>query len=137
MLRVHWNLRVAAPLFASVLSLSLALPATAQDAAVEAKPAAPQATAAPVPAGSPEDAPHQTVDSSLHLGIGDLLEFSVYNVPELSTKTRVGSNGDIYLPLIDYVHVAGLTPEEAQTLIEKRYCRRRVSEEPARDFVYQ
>jgi polysaccharide export outer membrane protein len=49
-----------------------------------------------------------------------LLDVSVYNVPELSTKSRLGSNGDVYLPLIDYVHLAGLTVEEAQALIEKR-----------------
>jgi polysaccharide biosynthesis/export protein len=60
-------------------------------------------------------------NSDLRLGGGDLVELSVYNVPELSTKTRVGSNGDIYLPLIDYVHVGGLSLEEAQSLIEKRY----------------
>jgi polysaccharide export outer membrane protein len=58
--------------------------------------------------------------SSSRLGIGDLLDISVYNVPELSTKSRLGSNGDVYLPLIDYVHLAGLTVEEAQALIEKR-----------------
>jgi polysaccharide export outer membrane protein len=45
----------------------------------------------------------------------------VYNVPELSTRTRVASNGDVYLPLIDYTHVAGLTVEEAQSLIEKKF----------------
>ena len=44
---------------------------------------------------------------------------SVYNVPELSTKSRLGNSGDVYLPLIDYVHLAGLTIEEAQALIEK------------------
>jgi polysaccharide export outer membrane protein len=60
--------------------------------------------------------------TALRLGPGDLLEMSVYNVPELSTKARVGGNGDIYLPLIDYVHVAGLTAEEAQKLIEKRFA---------------
>jgi polysaccharide export outer membrane protein len=59
-------------------------------------------------------------DASLKLGAGDMVEFSVYNVPELSGKARVGDNGDLYLPLIDKVHVAGLTPEEAQSLIEKR-----------------
>jgi polysaccharide export outer membrane protein len=59
-------------------------------------------------------------DSALRLGAGDLLEVSVYNVPELATKARIGSSGDIYLPLIDYVHVAGLTLEEAQAVIEKR-----------------
>jgi polysaccharide export outer membrane protein len=63
-----------------------------------------------------------TLDESalLKLGAGDLLEVNVYNVPELSTKARVSTSGDIYLPLIDYVHVEGLTQEEAQGLIEKR-----------------
>jgi len=59
-------------------------------------------------------------DSSVRLGSGDLIELSVYNVPELSTKVRVGNSGDVYLPLIDYVHVGDLTVDEAQTLIEKR-----------------
>lgn len=54
------------------------------------------------------------------LGRGDLIEVSVYNVPELATKARVSNSGDVYLPLIDYVHVEGLTQEEAQTVIEKR-----------------
>lgn len=56
----------------------------------------------------------------LKFGPGDLLEVSVYNVPELSTKARVSNSGEVYLPLIDYVHVAGLTQEEAQAVIEKR-----------------
>ncbi len=60
------------------------------------------------------------ISSLLRLGAGDLLEVGVYNVPELSTKARVGNSGDIYLPLIDYVHVADLTVEEAQSLIQKR-----------------
>lgn len=54
------------------------------------------------------------------LGVGDLLEVSVYNVPELSAKVRISNAGDVYLPLIDYVHVEGLTQEEAQSLIAKR-----------------
>jgi polysaccharide export outer membrane protein len=57
---------------------------------------------------------------SLQLGVGDLLEMSVYGVPELATKTRISSNGDMYCPLIGYTHVAGLTAEEAQKLIETR-----------------
>lgn len=59
-------------------------------------------------------------NASPMLGAGDLMEVNVYNVPELSSKVRVSNAGDIYLPLIDYVHVQGLTQEEAQTLIEKR-----------------
>jgi polysaccharide export outer membrane protein len=49
-----------------------------------------------------------------------LVEIGVYNVPELTTKARVSSKGEIYLPLIDYVHVTGLTAEEAEDLIQKR-----------------
>jgi polysaccharide export outer membrane protein len=56
----------------------------------------------------------------IRLSLGDLIEIGVYNVPELNTKARVGNSGDVYLPLIDYVHVAGLTVEEAQALMEKR-----------------
>lgn len=58
--------------------------------------------------------------SSLRLDAGDLVEVGVYNVPELTTKARVSSKGEIYLPLIDYVHVADLTAEEAEGLIQKR-----------------
>jgi polysaccharide export outer membrane protein len=58
--------------------------------------------------------------SLLRLGAGDLIEVSVYNVPELTTKARVGTSGEVYLPLIDYVHVADLTVEEAQRMIQKR-----------------
>jgi polysaccharide export outer membrane protein len=58
--------------------------------------------------------------STATLRAGDLLEVSVYNVPELSTKARLGNSGDVYLPLIDYVHLADLSVEEAQKLIQKR-----------------
>jgi polysaccharide biosynthesis/export protein len=54
------------------------------------------------------------------LGPGDLLDIAVYNIPELATKARVSNSGDVYLPLIDYVHVADLTVDEAQSVIQKR-----------------
>jgi len=57
---------------------------------------------------------------SLQLGVGDLIELTVYDVPELSSKTRISSSGDIYCALIGPTHVAGLTTEEAADLIEKR-----------------
>ena len=61
-----------------------------------------------------------TDSAILKLGAGDLIEVNVYNVPELTSKARVSNSGDVYLPLIDYVHVADLTTEEAQSLIQKR-----------------
>jgi polysaccharide export outer membrane protein len=68
----------------------------------------------------PQENPTMHASSSLRLGAGDLVEVGVYNVPELTTKARISSQGEIYLPLIDYVHVTGLTAEEAEGLIQKR-----------------
>ena len=56
----------------------------------------------------------------LTLGVGDLIEMTVYNVPDLSTKTRISSKGDMYCPLVGYMHVAGMTSEEAQEAIETK-----------------
>jgi polysaccharide biosynthesis/export protein len=90
-------------------------------AAIESQSGAASASkaAAGTASGKSADATDQP-STSPRLGPGDLLEVSVYNVPELSTKARVGNSGDVYLPLIDYVHVGDLTVEEAQALIEKR-----------------
>jgi polysaccharide export outer membrane protein len=84
--------------------------------------AATSASGAVANAQKADDANKETSDwaTMMKLGIGDLLEVSVYNVPELNSKVRVSNAGDIYLPLIDYVHVEGLTQEEAQSLIAKR-----------------
>jgi len=60
------------------------------------------------------------ISTTAKLAAGDLVELSVYGVPDLNTKARIGNGGDIYLPLIDYVHIADLTVDEAQDLIQKR-----------------
>jgi len=84
----------------------------------------PAAGEPPQPAPANETAspqsPRTLANSNVKLGIGDLIEISVFGVPDLSTKTRISGSGDLYLPLIDYVHVANLTTDEAQELIQKR-----------------
>ncbi len=60
------------------------------------------------------------VPQAPQLSAGDLIEINVYNVPELATKSRINSNGDVYLPLINYVHLSGLTAEDAELAIQKR-----------------
>jgi len=77
----------------------------------------------PSPPAKPADSspsPRSLANSNMKLGVGDLIEVSVFGVPELATKGRISGSGDIYLPLIDYVHVADLTTDEAQELIQKR-----------------
>jgi polysaccharide biosynthesis/export protein len=76
----------------------------------------------PAPAnetGKPQS-PRLLANSNLKLGVGDLIEISVFGVPDLSAKARISGSGDVYLPLIDYVHLAALTTDEAQELIQKR-----------------
>lgn len=50
---------------------------------------------------------------------GDLLEISVYGVPDLTQRARVNTDGDVNLPLVNYVHVGGLHLEDAQSTIEQ------------------
>src|SRR6202158_1567305 len=79
---------------------------------------------APPPAPANETASPQSArllaNSNVKLGVGDLIEITVFGVPDLTNKTRISGSGDVYLPLIDYVHVADLTTDEAQQLIQKR-----------------
>ncbi len=42
------------------------------------------------------------------IGAGDLVEMSVFDTPELSGKLRVNNTGDIILPLVGTIHVAGM-----------------------------
>src|SRR5579871_4293352 len=97
-------------------------PPAALPAAQPVSEAAQSASGAAGTTQNPGDAKKSDVDQSaiVKLGAGDLLEVGVYNVPELTSKVRVSNSGDVYLPLIDYVHVEGLTQEEAQSVIEKR-----------------
>ncbi len=99
-----------------VLCISLcSLPLMSQTP-VTGEPAQP----APANATAPAQSPRLLANSNLKLGIGDLIEIGVFGVPDLSTKTRISDSGDVYLPLVDYVHIGDLTTDEAQELIQKR-----------------
>jgi polysaccharide export outer membrane protein len=55
------------------------------------------------------------------IGAGDLVEMSVFDTPELSGKLRVSNSGDIILPLVGQIHVAGLTANDAEALIRQKF----------------
>jgi len=57
---------------------------------------------------------------TVRIGPGDELDISVFGLPELSQHDRMGTSGDVSLPLIGNLHLAGLSSEEAQALIERR-----------------
>lgn len=74
--------------------------------------------AAPAEPGAPA-APNSSA-APMRISGGDLLSISVYGVPELAQDVRVNNGGDVYLPLIGYVQLGGLTLDQAQTVIENR-----------------
>lgn len=53
------------------------------------------------------------------LSPGDVLEITVYGVPELTQRVRINGSGDINLPLINSVHIGGMHIEDAQSKIEQ------------------
>jgi len=62
------------------------------------------------PAASPQD---------YRIGFDDVLDISVFEAQELNRQVRVSSAGDISLPLLDSVHVAGLTPRELELVLQE------------------
>jgi polysaccharide export outer membrane protein len=53
------------------------------------------------------------------LGPGDTISIQVYNQPEMNGTVYIGDNGTVSLPLAGAVRVAGLSPVEAATQIER------------------
>jgi len=63
---------------------------------------------------------HPVDAARIRIGPGDLLQLSVFDVPELTQAVRVSDTGDATLMLLGALHLDGLTAAEAQTLIEDR-----------------
>lgn len=62
-----------------------------------------------------------TLSPDYRIAASDLMEFDVFGVPDMKRDVRVNASGDVSLPLIGAVRVAGLTVHEAQKLIADRY----------------
>jgi polysaccharide export outer membrane protein len=58
--------------------------------------------------------------SDLEIQSGDLLAISLYGIPDFSKEARVTERGNITLPLIGDVHLAGLTIHGAEALVQSR-----------------
>lgn len=71
-----------------------------------------------VPASGP--VLHSRHEGALQIGVGDLVQVSVFETPELSAKLRVNTDGTVELPVAGGTAIAGLTPQEAAEAIAKR-----------------
>jgi polysaccharide export outer membrane protein len=73
------------------------------------------------PPRSSEMAPPSGPDAALEaLGAGDMVRVTVFRNPDLTTEARVSDRGTILFPLIGEVHVTGLTPSQAGTMIARK-----------------
>ena len=85
--------------------------------------------AAPVTAPS-EKVVSKNFSTALVLGTGDELEVTVYGAPDLSTHARVSGDGNISMPLVGYIRVAGLTSSETEGTIEGRLRAENILNDP-------
>jgi len=80
---------------------------------------------------APEKASRVVTNSSaLVLGPGDEVEVTVYGAPDLSGHSRVSADGNISMPLIGYVRIAGLSSSEAEGAIEAKLRQNNVVKDP-------
>jgi polysaccharide export outer membrane protein len=82
-----------------------------------------------VPVSNSQDSrtPNQ---SAITIGPGDLLDLSVFDVPELILKVRVDSSGIVNLPLIGDLKLAGMTVRDAQLLIAHKLVEQEMVKKP-------
>jgi len=104
---------------ARLKSMGLVVLLTALTASAQGQAPAPAATAA-APDSQKANCASQ-VRSTYLLGPEDELQISGPELEELTTKTaRVDGEGDIQVPLVGRVHVAGLTVQQAEQELNKR-----------------
>jgi polysaccharide export outer membrane protein len=67
----------------------------------------------------PANVPTSAKGEEYRIGSDDLIEVSVFEVPDLAGTVRVGAAGTVSLPLIGAIEAMGKTTQEVQTAIEE------------------
>ena len=80
---------------------------------------APSTTPGPVNPELVATTPTPHPSDGLVIGEGDLLQITLYGVPDFNQHVRVESSGDVSLPMIGAVKVIWLSTEKAERMIEK------------------
>jgi capsular exopolysaccharide synthesis family protein len=88
--------------------------------------AVPQHSRAPLPTpGMVEELPQTII-----IGVGDVLQVSVFDAPELTQNPRVASDGAVHLTLLGDVSAAGMSPDGFAAEIERRLRDRGLIRQP-------
>ncbi|QHE88549.1 polysaccharide biosynthesis/export family protein [Hydrogenophaga sp. BPS33] len=106
----------------AAIALLLAIPVQAQttDTGAIAQPVVARSASSVESMGAPLAAPN-TAGADYKITANDLMEFDVFGVPDMKRDVRVNASGEISLPLIGQVPVAGLTAQAAEDRIAAKY----------------
>ena len=99
--------------------LILAFAPIASSAQIASAPLASESVNAP--SMTPNGSPPGTAAGKFHdlrIGIGDLLQITMFGTQDFNSDFRVSPSGDISVPPLGMVHVAGLSTSEAERSIE-------------------
>jgi polysaccharide export outer membrane protein len=119
-------------ILAACLLAGLALPLSAAAAAADNEAAVPAASASVT---APADDPLKQIVDDYRIGPSDLLEVSVFQVPELSRTVRVNTNGGVTLPLIGTVQAGGLTGQQLEAQIAQKLQEKYLQEPQVSVFI--
>ena len=86
------------------------------------------------PLTSPTGVP-ATTDPSYHLSPGDTISVSVYGEPDLLTTQTIARSGEVRLPLIGDIILAGKSVREAERMLEITHVQRQFLRTPVVDLV--
>jgi polysaccharide export outer membrane protein len=107
------------------------IPSTATSG-TETKQAPPAARTTPsAPASS------EVVSSDYVIGPEDILQITVFDVPDLNQTVRVANDGTIGLPLLGRLKASGLTADQLRDLLEKEMGKNLVQHPQVSVFVQQ
>jgi polysaccharide biosynthesis/export protein len=81
-------------------------------------------------AGSGSQAPRLPDQGAITIGPGDVLDLTVFHVPELILRIQVDSNGIVSLPLLGDMKLAGLAVRDAQLSIARELVERHLVKNP-------
>ena len=82
------------------------------------------------PAGAPA-----TTDPSYHLSSGDTVVMSIFDEPDLTATQTIARSGEVRLPLIGEITLAGKSVRDAERLLEGTYTQRQFLKTPVVSLV--
>lgn len=73
---------------------------------------------------------HSRREAALRIGVGDMVQVTVFDTPELSAKLRVNADGTIELPVAGSTDVSGMTPQDAANAIVRHLKEAQIMTDP-------